>query len=135
MPLCALALSADGKYLFAGAKTQFVIKWNVDGRKVAGLLNVQEHTEEDTNVDKKRRSHVIAMCLSSDMKYLALAEGGKNIQIWCPKELKHLKTFKGHRDVVTSLVFRKDTHELYSGSKDRSVKIWSLNEMAYVESL
>lgn len=57
------------------------------------------------------------------------------IQIWCCDTLKHLQTFKGHRDIVTSLVFRKDTHDLYSASRDRSVKIWSLDEMAYVETL
>ncbi|XP_067640850.1 U3 small nucleolar RNA-interacting protein 2 [Eurosta solidaginis] len=135
LPVCAFALSPDGQYVFSGAKTQYVLKWNIKGQvKLEGLLNVQPYTE-DGEISKHRRSHVIAICISSDMKYLALAEGGRNIQIWCPKELKHLKTFKGHRDMVTALVFRKDTHELYSGSKDRSVKIWSLDEMAYVESL
>lgn len=135
LPVCALVVSPDGKYVFTGAKTQFVLKWNVQGQvKLEGFFNVQPHTE-DVESDTRRRSHVTAICLSSDMKYLALAEGGRNIQIWSPKELKHLKTFKGHRDVVTTLVFRKDTHDLYSGSKDRSLKIWSLDEMAYVESL
>lgn len=57
------------------------------------------------------------------------------IQIWCPTTLNHLHTFQGHRDIVTALVFRKDTHTLYSASKDRSVKVWSLDEMAYIESL
>ncbi|XP_004521034.1 U3 small nucleolar RNA-interacting protein 2 [Ceratitis capitata] len=135
LPMCALAVSPDGKYVFSGAKTQYVLKWSVQGQvSLEGFFNVQPHTE-DGESDKHRRSHVTAICLSSDMKYLALAEGGRNIQIWCPKELKHLKTFKGHRDAVTALVFRRDTHELYSGSRDRSVKIWSLDEMAYVESL
>lgn len=134
LPITALALSTDGKFLFTGAKTQHVIKWDLATLRPIGTFDVQPHTE-DPNRGINRRSHVIAMCLSSDSKFLALAEGGNNIQIWCPKELKHLKTFKGHRDVVTALVFRKDTHELYSGSKDRSVKIWSVDEMAYIESL
>ncbi|KAI8128132.1 U3 small nucleolar RNA-interacting protein 2 [Lucilia cuprina] len=134
LPMCSLALSSDGEYLFTGAKTQFVLKWNLKTSRVEGSFDVQAHNE-DANADIKRRSHVIALCLSSDFRYLALAEGGNTIQIWCPKELKHLKTFHGHRDVVTSLVFRKDTHELYSASRDRSVKIWSLDEMAYIETL
>lgn len=65
----------------------------------------------------------------------AIADMSPYIQIWCCQTLKHLQTFKGHRDIVTSLVFRKDTHDLYSASRDRSVKIWSLDEMAYVETL
>lgn len=36
---------------------------------------------------------------------------------------------------MTGLVFRKNTHTLYSCSKDRSVKVWSLDEMAYVETM
>lgn len=33
------------------------------------------------------------------------------------------------------MAFRKDTHMLYSCSKDRSVKVWSLDEMTYVETV
>lgn len=134
LPICSIAISSNGEYLFSGAKTQFVLKWELKTCKAVGSCNVQMYNE-DTNTEIRRRSHVVSMCLSSDFKFLALADGGNTIQIWCPKELKHLKTFHGHRDIVTSLVFRKDTHELYSASKDRSVKIWSLDEMAYVESL
>lgn len=37
--------------------------------------------------------------------------------------------------MVSALVFRKDTHTLYSASMDRCVKVWDLDDMAYVESL
>ncbi|EDW77069.1 uncharacterized protein Dwil_GK22122 [Drosophila willistoni] len=134
LPLCSLTLSPDGKFLFTGAKSQFLLKWCTDSGKVLAKADVLPYREEP-ETGKKRRSHIIAISLSTDMKYLALAEGGPHIQIWCPQTLKHLKTFKGHRDTVAALVFRKGTHELYSAAKDRSVKIWSLDEMAYVESL
>lgn len=39
------------------------------------------------------------------------------------------------RDVVSGLVFREGTHELFSASFDRTVKIWSLDDGAYVDSL
>ncbi|XP_034476765.1 U3 small nucleolar RNA-interacting protein 2 [Drosophila innubila] len=133
-PLCALALSTDGKLLFTGAKSQYVLKWCTETGKVLDKCDVLSHREEP-ETGKKRRSHVIAICLSTDMKFMALAEGGPHIQIWCPQTMKHVKTFKGHRDSVSGLVFRKGTHELYSAAKDRSVKIWSVDELAYVESL
>lgn len=41
----------------------------------------------------------------------------------------------GHKDAVTCLAFRDGTHELYSGSLDRSIKLWSLDDMAYVDTL
>jgi len=49
--------------------------------------------------------------------------------------LNHIKNLQGHRGRVTGLVFRKNTHTLYSASEDRSVKVWNLDDMAYVESL
>lgn len=134
LSICCLALSPEGEYMYSGAKTAFVLKWHLASCRVVASFNVQPYAENaKTNV--KRRSHVIAICLSSDGRFLALADGGNTIQIWCPKELKHLKTFHGHRDTVTGLVFRRQTHDLYSCSRDRSVKIWSVDEMAYVESL
>jgi len=33
------------------------------------------------------------------------------------------------------LVFRRNSHQLFSSSQDRSVKIWNIDEMAYVETL
>jgi WD40 repeat protein len=36
---------------------------------------------------------------------------------------------------VTGLAFREDTHVLYSGSFDCTVKIWSLDDRAYVDTL
>lgn len=32
-------------------------------------------------------------------------------------------------------MFKKETHTLYSCSKDKLVRVWSLDEMAYVETL
>lgn len=42
---------------------------------------------------------------------------------------------KGHQNSVTGVVFKKNSHILYSCSKDRSVRVWSLDEMAFVETL
>lgn len=46
-----------------------------------------------------------------------------------------IKELQGHRDTISGLVFRKNTHTLYSASMDRCVKVWNLDDMAYVESL
>ena len=43
--------------------------------------------------------------------------------------------FPGHKDVVSGLAFREGTHELYSAGFDRTVKLWSLDDRAYVDSL
>ena len=46
-----------------------------------------------------------------------------------------MKKFTQHRDAVLSVSFRHGTHQLFSASKDRTIKVWMLDEMAYVETL
>ena len=36
---------------------------------------------------------------------------------------------------MTALAFRRGTHTLYSGSADRSLKVWDCDELAYLDSL
>jgi len=36
---------------------------------------------------------------------------------------------------VTCLAFRRGSHQLFSGSHDRTVKIWNLDELCYIDSL
>lgn len=136
-PVTCVCLMADNKFVFTGDKSSIVLKWSSADMKVVGHIDVTNgrSKEDEPKNDKKRRSQIWALAVSTDGKFLAIGEMGVHIQIWCAERLTHLQTFKGHRDVVTSLVFRKDTHDLYTASRDRSVKIWSLDEMAYVETL
>ena len=46
-----------------------------------------------------------------------------------------LQAFPGHKDAVSGLAFREGTHELFSASFDRSIKLWSVDDKAYVDSL
>lgn len=61
--------------------------------------------------------------------------GSKNIKVFSGDSLNHIKDLVGHRDILSGLVFRKNTHTLYSTSKDRMVKVWNLDDMMYVETL
>ena len=100
---------------------------------------------------------VNCVTISSDSKFLASGDDSHLIIIWKisvgddkPKEdsvskcqlqsnlnsgLEKIHVFKGHRSPVSGLAFRIGTHTLYSCSHDRSVKVWNLDEMAYVETL
>lgn len=55
--------------------------------------------------------------------------------IWDAKTDALLHRFAQHRGAVTGVVFRRGTHELYSCSFDRTVKVFSVDQMAYAETL
>ncbi|KAF4469321.1 component of the U3 snoRNP complex [Fusarium albosuccineum] len=86
--------------------------------------NYQRHTDR-----------ILAIAASPDGKYVATGGADRKLIIYDAPTLKPLKVFTHHRDAVTGLVFRRGTNQLYSCSKDRTVKVWSLDELAYVETL
>ncbi|KAJ7622809.1 WD40-repeat-containing domain protein, partial [Mycena polygramma] len=146
------AVAAEsGKYLFTSGKEGSINKWDlVSGKKLAtfhkvrplpgtsakkGKANgfpdpaVQGHTDE-----------VLALALSGDGKYLASAGKDRRLGIWDAEVGVWLKGFvgqSGHKDLISALTFRKGTHQLYTGSFDRTLKVYDLapGVMGYVETL
>lgn len=137
LPITCVCLSSDSTYMFSGGKTSIVVKWDVGQCKVLGTFDCRQGKQPNAGSvsKKKQRPHIIAMAVTTDDQFLAVATLNQFIQIWCPTTLKALHTFQGHRDTVTGIVFRRDSHQMFSTSRDRSVKVWSLDEMAYVETL
>lgn len=71
-------------------------------------------------------------------RYLVVGGGDKKLHIWDAKSHQYIRSLSGttgHKDVITGLAFRDGTHELFSCGADRAVKIWSLDDMAYVDTL
>ncbi|XP_013199289.1 U3 small nucleolar RNA-interacting protein 2 [Amyelois transitella] len=128
LTLTCVCVSFDGQYVFTGSKCGTIIKWSIKEKRKLGSLTYKTHSQF-------LKGGISSLALSTDNKFLASSDQSSEIQIWEPNTLKHLHTFRGHKDTVNGIIFRKNTHELYSASKDRSVKIWSLDEMAYVETL
>lgn len=119
--ITCLCLAPDNNFLFTGSKTGKLLKWNVNEKRHNGFISLD--------------SSIICIALSSDLKFLAVSDKSHKIFIYDPTTLKKVHTFDGHRGIVTGLVFRKDSHQMFSCSDDRSVKVWSLDEMLYVETL
>uniref|UniRef100_A0A4W3GGU1 U3 small nucleolar RNA-interacting protein 2 n=1 Tax=Callorhinchus milii TaxID=7868 RepID=A0A4W3GGU1_CALMI len=133
LPITCLVISADDKYIFSGSKDCSIIKWDVaNGKKLHTIQGGRKGTE-DKHVG--HTAHILCMAISSDSKYLAAGDRNKMIMIWDPATCQHVYTFKGHKDAVSGLSFRKGTHQLYSASHDRSVKVWNVDQNAYVETL
>jgi len=40
----------------------------------------------------------------------------------------------GHRDTITGLKFDRENDQIYSVSADRSLKVWNIREMTYMDS-
>ena len=87
---------------------------------------------------------ILSLAASPDGRYIATGGADKRLIIWSAHDLTPLKTFYSHRDAVTGLSFAPATSQvgvgsqLFSASKDRCLKTYSLNgddSLAYVETL
>ncbi|KAF2786891.1 WD40 repeat-like protein [Melanomma pulvis-pyrius CBS 109.77] len=80
-------------------------------------------------------SPIISIAVSDSGKFLATGDETARLIIWDADTLTPRRMFTQHRDSITSLAFRRGTEQLYSASADRSVKIWSASELAYIDTL
>ncbi|XP_072754920.1 U3 small nucleolar RNA-interacting protein 2 [Anoplolepis gracilipes] len=129
-PITCICLSSDGSTLYSGSKDGSLVKWSVKEKiKLKAIKRKKGKT-------KGGMKSIQCMAISTDGKFLVVGGNGCNdIKVFSGDTLDHIKNLQGHRKFVSGLIFRKDTHTLYSASEDRSVKVWNLDDMAYVESL
>lgn len=88
--------------------------------KKAKNTKYQGHTDE-----------ILCVAVSDDGKYIATGGKDNKLIVWS-NELEVLRVFVQHRGHVLSVAFRRGTDQLYSGSADRTLKVWNLGAMAYV---
>ncbi|XP_004715312.2 U3 small nucleolar RNA-interacting protein 2 [Echinops telfairi] len=133
LSITCLVITPDDSAVFSAAKDCTIVKWSIEsGRKLHVIPRAKKDAE---GKPRGHSSHVLCMAISSDGKYLASGDRSKLILIWEAESCQHLYTFTGHRDSVSGLAFRRGTHQLFSTSHDRSVKVWNVAENAYVETL
>ena len=147
LAVTATALTHDERTIFSVSKDGTIFQFDVETGKrrsfsTAGAAAAKKKEPITGSADWIRpaarqlsSSALLAAAVSSDGRYFAAGGGDKRVHIWDAHSGEHIRSFPGHKDAVTALAFREGTHQLFSGSLDRSIKIWSLEEMAYVDTL
>ncbi|KAF8809411.1 WD40 repeat-like protein [Phlegmacium glaucopus] len=140
--------SESGKYLFTSGKEGTIVKWDLStGKKLTTKykirpLNSDKKGKGKATSDLDIKGHtdeILSLALSGDEKLLASAGRDKRVCVWDTETCEWVKAFSGHlghKDGVSNVAFRKGTNQLYSGSFDRTVKVYDLSPsvMGYVET-
>jgi RNA polymerase sigma factor (sigma-70 family) len=109
----ALALSADGKTLAAGADRNLFV-WEVATGKMLSQARVTDQT-------------VFGLRFTPDGKTLAIADGTDTILVWDAVNNRKLHELKGHAGNVASMALSPDGKTLASGSwRDGNIRLWDL---------
>lgn len=131
LPVTCLALSSDGKIIFSASKDCCIIKWDAEQLKKLGkIFGGHKHDPK-----KHHTAHILCLSISTDIEFLVSGGADKMIHVWKVSTCEHIHRFQGHRNIVTGLAFRMNSHQLFSSSYDRCVKVWDLDAMGYVETL
>lgn len=133
LSVTSVVVTDDENYIYSASKDCSIIKWELKtGKKVykivGGKKGLDKYFEGHTD-------HILGMSISFDDLYLATCGRDKRICIWDAKTGKFLSMFKQHRNVISSVVFRKKSHQLYSASHDKMVKLWDIDQMGYMDTL
>uniref|UniRef100_A0A0B7KE02 Ribosomal RNA-processing protein 9 n=1 Tax=Bionectria ochroleuca TaxID=29856 RepID=A0A0B7KE02_BIOOC len=115
------SITSSAPYFYTATKDLHIHKGSTGKKKEK---NYQRHT-----------GPILAIAASPDGRYVVTGGADRKLIVHDAETLKSVKVFNHHRDAITGLAFRRGTNQLYSCSKDRTVKVWSLDELAYVETL
>ncbi|KIJ05887.1 hypothetical protein PAXINDRAFT_140991, partial [Paxillus involutus ATCC 200175] len=109
----SVAFLPDGQEVISGSADGSARRWRVeDGCEVGRALMWEEGS-------------VLAVDASSDGNWIATACQEKNITIWNAATCDKVLVLKGHTDRVRSLAFSPDSARLVSGSRDKTLIVWS----------
>jgi ribosomal RNA-processing protein 9 len=138
-------VAVAGEYCYTVGKDMILVKWRLPqaGDTEKGRSRKPEKVAVSRTFGKRKdvmEMHTKAIrCVaaSQDGKFVVTGGADKKLIVWDAATLKPLKLFfqNAHRDAIDSLAFRRGTNQLFSASRDRTVKIWSLDELTYVETL
>ncbi|KXN91546.1 hypothetical protein AN958_00532 [Leucoagaricus sp. SymC.cos] len=142
--------SESSRYLFTAGKEGHIIKWDlITGKKLSTIYKSRPSPPSTSKSKGKGKANsdtqghtdeILALALSSDGKYLASGGRDRRLIIWNTSSLTCLKVFQGpmnHKDVISALSFRHQSHQLFTASFDRTIKLYDLTPtvMGYIETL
>ena len=110
--------SADGKYVIASERAEYVHIWNAEtGERI--------HKLKSTPGKKIRAYNIHTARLSPDSRYAASGGNDAEVKLWDATSGKLLHRLTGHKDGVWSLAFALDGRFLLSGGK-KKIKLWEV---------
>mmetsp|Transcript_17567 Transcript_17567/g.33314 ORF Transcript_17567/g.33314 Transcript_17567/m.33314 type:complete len:547 (-) Transcript_17567:3108-4748(-) len=147
---CVALHSPSGSVGYSGSKDNSILMWDIEHEK--RISTIIPRWNPNTCDYTRNSGEVLAMAASDDGRYLAVGGRDSTVKIFDVrqkqataratvgisdgKEIRGIvTTFEGHKGPVTALAFRSQSLQLFSGSNDRCIRHYNLNEMAYVETL
>lgn len=128
--ITCIVVSPDDKYAYSASKDASIIQWDLQACKVHKCLS---YNRKKPQTNPTHHNYPV-LCLAVSDNYLVSGDNSGLIVVRNPATLEYIGSLTGHKDGVTGLAICNESNQLYSCSKDKSVKVWNLVDMCYVET-
>lgn len=92
--------------------------------------------------DEGHEGEILSLAISSDGKYLVTGGRDRRVGVWAlstddatASSARWVKGLVGHKDAISGVKFKAGSHELYTASLDRTLKIFDVDQLSYIETL
>jgi ribosomal RNA-processing protein 9 len=142
LSVTGLALTADDSTAYSVSKEGGICRWDVETGARTKFPRAPPATVDPTRggggpmaPPRCGAAGLLCCAVAQDRNLLCTAGADKRVHVWDTRSQKHVQELASHRGAVTSLAIREGTGQLFSVSEDRTLKVWSLDDMAYVDTL
>ena len=133
-PTCVALCGTNGEYAISGSKDHSVLLWDVErGQRICTIADTWKKEQPQDSASTRTSGEVLSVACSDDGRYCAVGKRDATVCIYDVRmannnkqDTQLVKTFTGHKGPVTSLAFRTQSLQLFSGSDDRCIRyvIW-----------
>ena len=116
----AVAISPDGKRALSSSYDGSVIWWDLENQM-------------ELRRDPAPLKYVHCLAVGPDNRR-ALIGGDKALVLWDAKQGKELGRYEGHTDAVVCVTFSADGKKAISGSDDRTLRLWDVEEKRLIRT-
>ena len=144
----SVAVDPAGRRAISGSKDHSVILWDLEKGSALMTLCQQWKKKKKNNNDNNKKGErivssrtagqVLSVALSDDGRFAAVGKRDGRVSVFdvrSSSDRKLIQQFEGHKGAVTCLTFRTQSNQLFSGSEDRCIRHYNLDEMLYMETL